>query len=184
MATNAVYLASLVNSTGYNVTLSGATVSSGTGVAFPATQSASSDANTLDDYEEGTWTPALSASGYTFSYGSQNGYYAKIGSVVLFKLYMTVSVASGSGSAGATITGLPYSSLNIAANYGGVSVNPDTGSAYLTTGGYTMTARTNPGSTSLSFYVGNGGNSLKGNITWSGMSAATEFEISGHYFTT
>ena len=30
---------------------------SGAGVTFPATQSASSDANTLDDYEEGTWTP-------------------------------------------------------------------------------------------------------------------------------
>jgi hypothetical protein len=29
---------------------------SGSGISFPATQSASSDANTLDDYEEGTWT--------------------------------------------------------------------------------------------------------------------------------
>jgi len=30
---------------------------SGAGVTFPATQSDSSNANTLDDYEEGTWTP-------------------------------------------------------------------------------------------------------------------------------
>lgn len=30
---------------------------SGAGITFPATQSASTDANTLDDYEEGTWTP-------------------------------------------------------------------------------------------------------------------------------
>jgi hypothetical protein len=29
------------------------------GVQFPATQSASADANCLDDYEEGTWTPTV-----------------------------------------------------------------------------------------------------------------------------
>jgi hypothetical protein len=29
---------------------------SGSGITFPATQSASTNANTLDDYEEGTWT--------------------------------------------------------------------------------------------------------------------------------
>jgi len=34
----------------------GATASSsGAGITFPATQSASTDANTLDDYEEGNW---------------------------------------------------------------------------------------------------------------------------------
>ena len=31
------------------------------GVQFPATQVASADANCLDDYEEGTWTPSISA---------------------------------------------------------------------------------------------------------------------------
>jgi hypothetical protein len=35
----------------------GSTSATGTGIAFPAIQSASSDVNTLDDYEEGTWTP-------------------------------------------------------------------------------------------------------------------------------
>ena len=38
----------------------GATPStSGAGITFPATQSASTDANTLDDYEEGTFTPTV-----------------------------------------------------------------------------------------------------------------------------
>jgi len=50
------------NISGYNVfaggTLSASTIVTGSGVAFPATQSASANANTLDDYEEGTWTPA------------------------------------------------------------------------------------------------------------------------------
>ncbi len=42
----------------YGIGLGGTSPSSGTGITFPATQSASSDANTLDDYEEGTWTPS------------------------------------------------------------------------------------------------------------------------------
>ena len=102
MATNAVYLASLVNSTGYNVTLSGATVSSGTGVAFPATQSASSDANTLDDYEEGTWSPTMtSQSGSITSYSITNGTYTKIGNTVSVNALVNMTNA---GTAGGTLT--------------------------------------------------------------------------------
>ena len=56
------------------------------GISFPATQSACSDANTLDDYEEGTWTPVWQSSGSlpTLSYQTQNGRYIKIGRVVHF----------------------------------------------------------------------------------------------------
>jgi hypothetical protein len=40
-----------------NIGIGGATpTASGTGITFPATASASTNANTLDDYEEGTWT--------------------------------------------------------------------------------------------------------------------------------
>ena len=42
-----------------SLALQGAVTQSGTGITFPASQSASSDANTLDDYEEGTWTASL-----------------------------------------------------------------------------------------------------------------------------
>jgi len=108
--TNAVYLASLVNSTGYNVTLSGATVSSGTGVAFPATQSASSDANTLDDYEEGTWTPTLTfgggSTGITYS-SERGGAYTRIGRLVYINLRLTLT-SKGSSTGDAKITGLPF----------------------------------------------------------------------------
>jgi len=41
------------------IALQGASPASGIGITFPATQTASSNANTLDDYEEGTWTPRL-----------------------------------------------------------------------------------------------------------------------------
>ena len=140
MATNAVYLASLVNSTGYNVTLSGATVSSGTGVAFPATQSASSDANTLDDYEEGSYTP-------TWNGGSVSGsaIYVKIGRLV----YVDADVTFGtSASSATTLMSLPFTPSTAYA----------AGSMDYTTYASTVVnveARSDPG---LSFRSGNGGN--------------------------
>lgn len=53
-------------------------------IKFPATQNSSSNANTLDDYEEGTWTPILggSVSESGQSYSGQVGYYTKVGNLV------------------------------------------------------------------------------------------------------
>ena len=53
---------------------------SGAGITFPATQSASSDANTLDDYEEGTWTPTFTNLGTTAIIYTAR--YIKVGSFV------------------------------------------------------------------------------------------------------
>jgi len=61
------------------------------GITFPATQVPSADANTLDDYEEGTWTPTATAlSGSITSYGS-SGTYTKIGRTVVawFRIILT-----------------------------------------------------------------------------------------------
>jgi len=55
---------------------------SGAGITFPATQSASTDANTLDDYEEGTWTP-VDSSGAGLSFTGVTGTYTKIGRQVI-----------------------------------------------------------------------------------------------------
>jgi len=93
----------------------GATPSaSGAGVTFPATQSASSDVNTLDDYEEGTWTPSL---GGTAVYNIQYGNYVKIGRLV----YVTGAIRPTSIGTGSTtnITGLPFSVTTNNANSGG-----------------------------------------------------------------
>jgi hypothetical protein len=81
-------------------------------VKFPATQNASADANTLDDYEEGTFTPTLGGtSTYTFQFGN----YTKIGNRVYFKIYMEVNVI-GTGS-GQTISGLPFTCDNTVTGY-------------------------------------------------------------------
>jgi hypothetical protein len=79
-------------------------------IAFPATQNPSSDANTLDDYEEGTWTPVIngSSSAGTASYSQQTGWYTKIGNVVTIGLYVNFSSATGTGSL--LVAGLPFAS--------------------------------------------------------------------------
>ena len=67
-----------------SVALQGASSVAGAGISFPATQSASADANTLDDYEEGTWTPQIGgySSGAKTPAGSNYGWYRKVGSLV------------------------------------------------------------------------------------------------------
>ena len=84
---------------------------SGSGITFPATQSASSDANTLDDYEEGSWTPVFaSAGGGAASYSVQNGIYTKIGRQVVASFFINGSKNTLAAGA-ATITGLPFAAL-------------------------------------------------------------------------
>jgi hypothetical protein len=81
----------------------GATPSaSGAGITFPATQSASTDANTLDDYEEGTFTPQ--GNGITFS--SASGTYTKIGRIVTVTYDVTFPSTANAGQA--RIANLPF----------------------------------------------------------------------------
>lgn len=88
-------------------------------IQFPASQSASADANTLDDYEEGTWTIGISfGSGTTgITYTRNTGYYTKIGNVVTVVGFLTLS-AKGSSTGSADLTGLPFTIVNNLAGYG------------------------------------------------------------------
>lgn len=85
------------------------------GIQFPATQNPSSDANTLDDYEEGSWTPTFtgSVSNPTIPM-TVTGKYVKVGRIVWVGLNM-VSAVTGTGSVGSGnlfISGLPFTSDN------------------------------------------------------------------------
>jgi hypothetical protein len=95
----------------YGIGLGTTTPSSGMGIAFPATQVASTDANTLDDYEEGTWTPSIGTGSTqpTFTYTARGGTYVKIGRQVIAWFYAIVSVSSA-GSAQACLfpSSLPF----------------------------------------------------------------------------
>lgn len=90
-------------------------------IKFPASQSASSDANTLDDYEEGTWTPA-DGSGASLSFTTVEGHYVKVGQLVSVAATLTYpSTANGSA---AKISGLPFTLANTTNNiYVSVLVN-------------------------------------------------------------
>jgi hypothetical protein len=98
---------------------------SGSGITFPATQSASSNANTLDDYEEGTWTPGIAFNnasvGVTYD-AANNGFYTKIGREVLITGYLQLS-NKGTSAGAATLTGLPFVASN-AATYQPLTITP------------------------------------------------------------
>jgi hypothetical protein len=89
------------------ISVGGATPGTG-GIAFPATAVAVADANTLDDYEEGTFTPTL---GGTTTYTVQSGKYTKIGDRVFFTIQFAIS-AIGTGST-TQISGLPFTTGGI-----------------------------------------------------------------------
>lgn len=74
-------------------------------IKFPATQNPSVDVNTLDDYEEGVWTPSI---GGTATYTLRVGTYTKVGRLVTIFCDMTINVI-GTGSA-TTLSGLPFTS--------------------------------------------------------------------------
>jgi hypothetical protein len=97
--------------------LQGGTLSSGTGIAFPATQSASTDANTLDDYEEGTWTPTVTATGISgVTYARQIGWYTKIGNAVSVMFTADLSSKGTGGSGQIAVSGLPFTPGTYGAN--------------------------------------------------------------------
>ncbi len=87
------------------VTISGLLTLAGGQIAFPATQVPSSDPNTLDDYEEGTWTPT-DGSGAGLTLTTSESAYIKVGQLVVIQGYITYpTTADGSN---AVIGGLPF----------------------------------------------------------------------------
>ena len=98
---------------------------SGAGVTFPATQSASSDANTLDDYEEGTFTPTAfgSTTAGTTTYQVQQGSYIKIGRQVTISVRVGWTALTGTGEL--TFGGFPFASANDSMEYMGAVMTAD-----------------------------------------------------------
>jgi hypothetical protein len=82
----------------------GATPSaSGAGITFPATQSASSNANTLDDYEEGTWTPIVNS----INLGAV-GRYTKVGRLVSISFSNQAGITGIGVNSTMDCSGLPF----------------------------------------------------------------------------
>ena len=85
------------------------------GIEFPATQVTSTNVNTLDDYEEGTWTPIIEFGGNAVdvAYGAQLGKYTKIGDTVFIEARLVLT-NNGSSTGAALILGLPFTHSSVA----------------------------------------------------------------------
>ena len=121
------------------------------GLRFPATQVSSADANALDDYEEGTWTPVLvPGAGSTQTYTLQIGSYTKIGRMVFLKGHLSInSLGDASGNIG--IGGLPFPSSSDANSLS--SVNVGHGASLAITAGHVLGGFINPNSSEISLRV-------------------------------
>ena len=108
----------------------GASLQTANGLTFPATQVASSDVNTLDDYEEGTFTPTMTfGSTAQVVFYDRAGKYTKIGNMVTALIWVEPDTPIATGSL--IIGNLPFTAAatnNIPASiyvsgwtYGGMS---------------------------------------------------------------
>jgi len=134
----------------------GATIptTSGTGITFPATQSASSDANTLDDYEEGTWTPNITVNPGTATTYTTSGTYTKTGrTVVVLGSILPTNGTFGAANDFGRLTGLPFTvGTELGAGSGVNASNLNNGHSVLVSYSTTVDIAFLSGSTSANQY--------------------------------
>ena len=93
---------------------------SGQGIDFSATSDGSGTvtAETLSEYEEGTWTPVLaSLTGGTqpvVTTSAANGIYTRIGRMVYIEFLMIVTAVTTQGTGNIGVTGLPFTTSGLA----------------------------------------------------------------------
>lgn len=124
----------IVNGNGNVTTGLGVLAVSGGRIVFPATANVSTNANTLDDYEEGTFTPTFigSTTNPTVTYEAGTyGRYTKIGRTVFINIRVVLSAMSSAGSGNIRISGLPftpqgqYFQLSVGYRAGWTTTGPD-----------------------------------------------------------
>ena len=148
-------------------------------IAFPATQSASANANTLDDYEEGTWTPGIAFGGGTtgVTYTQQTGTYVKVGRMVQFQGRIILS-SKGSSTGNVTITGLPFTATNTASGFaGGASLYWSINTA-IVYGAMSVVANT----TTINFFIATAAAAFLSQAQDTNISNTTDLVFAGTYY--
>lgn len=124
-------------------------------LAFPASQNASSGANTLDDYEEGTYTPTWTSAGTApaLGNGTITGQYVKVGQIVWASVVLTAgSTTTFGNNANAWTFSLPFTAGASTPVYA-IGSCDDTGTkgygsyVFLAAGGTTVTLTPMPDTT-------------------------------------
>lgn len=149
-------------------------------IKFPATAVPSADANTLDDYEEGTFTPTLygETTAGSPTYVAQIGKYTKIGNCVYY--LATVRISAKGGLAGNVMIGaLPFTAADITYLWAAGTVSHSVGFTLTGTHSQIITRGRNNAAT-IQLLEGGIGDSLQ--ITDSGVADATTISITGHYY--
>jgi hypothetical protein len=151
---------------------------SGAGITFPATQSASTDANTLDDYEEGTWSPSIVLGVTSPTYGNRLGTYTKIGRQVNFQFVLAMTGGTRNGSILTLSLPLVSSATSPARGFGAYWTYADTNVQSSSTTNLPFLYIVE-GTTSLQLYTASGGNFAGTDLP----STIPSFYISGSYIT-
>ena len=89
-------------------TANGGVLQVSNGITFPATAVACTDANTLDDYEEGTWTPNQGGGLTVVGAFSSSGTYTKIGNLVYVRGVIEAGTSVSVTAGGIMSTNLPF----------------------------------------------------------------------------
>ena len=150
-------------------------------IAFPAAVNLSAGANTLDDYEEGTWTPTFTASttnpSVTYDAAVRYGIYVKIGKTIFISGSVSITVLTSAGSGNLQISGLPFtSSSGLSGGFGSLSIGYKTGWTTTTPGtAYVQASAT---------YIQLGNESMSANINTTNLSATSYIQFAGFYNTT
>ena len=104
-------------------------------IQFPAVAVPSADANAFDDYEEGTWTPTLTfltPGDLAVVYAEREGWYRKLGGVVVVGCNISTSTFTHSTASGKMrVSGIPFVNL-------GSDDHPIGSWAGITSAGYTQ----------------------------------------------
>lgn len=161
-----------------NITMDGVLSLGGGQIEFPGTQNPAGGSNVLDDYEEGTFTPAITIGGSTtgITYEYQHGRYTKIGDMVTFQLdFGLTDKGTFTNSDKVLITGLPFTNAstsysNLAIRHDDVWCDPNM-VAYITNSAATIT----PGwsTTTTSGFS---------QLQYDSLADDSQFHISGHYY--
>ena len=154
---------------------------SGKGIDFSATANASGMSNELlDDYEEGSWTPAYGSSSVPSStYTNTAGYYTLIGNTVFYtgRIQMSDSTVNGNPI---TMGGFPFSAASAVGKQGGFDItfidNWYSGSS----GTNSQVTFLNSGGTAYGYFYNGDGNTIAANATYD--SARRTLHFKGHYF--
>ena len=152
---------------------------------FPATAIASADANTLDDYEQGDWTPgiadnSLNPTGEGQVYTIAEGHYTRVGNCVMYHGRVALDGSSNTmtGANACKITGLPFTAAGGSNNYVAGTVGGT--SNVVITAGVSVGMSVKQGSTTMGLLAWDSTQGVT-DLSVTEFAVGGDIQISGHY---